>query len=396
MEQQAPALPPNWGVQFNDRSGQPIIDLAAALVSSLGYGDADVLAAIAAALPLGDCPPWPAWSDRRDSSGQRDEPWDSFGGGWLVASAAEANDAAIRLTRQLGSLLPGESTTRYRVITVLGSDHGQTMACRSASGQVTAQEGLSPLLPGFRHVVAAELSAIEKAIDQETVAVMLSPVDWGRGGVPFPADYLAAVRQLCHQQGLLLVIDETRLPPAISGRWFFHQHAAIAADILTLSAGWGSGLPGGMVLVSPSVQSMLDQLAAPAALSEMNYPSLQAAWQTTADKILAVGGPASVAAAADDAQLLWQPLVDEFDFVRAIHTAGLWSVVDFDVPAQSVSQAAAQRRLNWPVSGETSLLACLPLTITTTGNRQATFFQQLLTPLRETLVTIERRTIESS
>ncbi len=393
------------GLEITDRSGRRLVDLAAARCSSLGHGDRDLLAALTAALPSIGMPQPVIGTEWADGAGQPQateswsdwgEPFAAFGGGTLVASASAANDAAIRLARQLGSLLPGATTPRYRIITVLGSDHGDTLACRSASGLVEAQTGLSPLLPGFRHVAAGDVAAIEKAIDSETVAVMLSPVDWGRGGVPLPADYLAAVRQLCNQQGLLLIIDETRLPAAISGQWFFHAHAAIPADILTVSAGWTGGLPGGLVLVSSAVQSLQTQLTAPAALPPSDYALLRVAFQTTAAKIQATGGPQQIEPLMAQADSLWQELVDGFEFVSGVHTAGLWSVVELDVPAKLVRQAAERQGMSWPVSGETTLIACLPLPIATTGSTEPSFFQQLLQPLRETLETIERQTIESS
>src|SRR5690606_32202008 len=141
----------------------------------------------------------------------------------LLPSAAQANEWAIRIARTLAADREENQSSRYRIITLLGSDHGDTLACRSASGQVAGQAVGGPLAAGFQHVAPGDLRGLSKAVDTNTAAVLLSPVDWNRGGEPLPAEYLTEVRQLCDTHAALLIVDETRLPPAVSGQWFFHQ-----------------------------------------------------------------------------------------------------------------------------------------------------------------------------
>src|SRR5690606_33869579 len=117
----------------------------------------------------------------------------------LVPSATEANEAAIGIARVIAAAQSdsgdsGAGTPRERIITLLGSIHGDTLACRSASGRIADQLHGGPLMAGFRHIAPGDVRALSKAVDETTAAVLLAPVDWSRGGEPFDADYLLEVR----------------------------------------------------------------------------------------------------------------------------------------------------------------------------------------------------------
>ena len=162
-------------------------------------------------------------------------------------SGAEANEAAFKLARIYGQ------RKRYKIITMLNSFHGRTLACISATGQKKYQVGFEPLLPGFTQVAFNNLEAVEGAIDSETVAIMLELVQ-GEGGINV-ADfqYLKKIREICDQRGLLLIIDEVQTGMGRTGQWFAYQHYDIEPDIITLAKGIAGGLPMAVMIARDEV-----------------------------------------------------------------------------------------------------------------------------------------------
>ncbi|MEA2932346.1 MAG: acetylornithine/N-succinyldiaminopimelate aminotransferase, partial [Actinomycetota bacterium] len=144
-----------------------------------------------------------------------------LGGGGRVFfcnSGAEANECAIKLARRWGG--PG----RYQVVSAYGSFHGRTLATLHATGQPAKHEAFQPLPPGFRHVALGDIDALAAAIDPSVAAVLLEPVQ-GEGGVNVaPRGWLADVRRLCDERGVLLVMDEVQTGLGRTGRWFGFEH----------------------------------------------------------------------------------------------------------------------------------------------------------------------------
>ncbi len=132
-----------------------------------------------------------------------------------------------------------------------GSFHGRTLAAVTAGGQHKYSDPFKPLPEGFVHVAYNNLDAIKDATTVRTVAVMLEPVMGEIGIIPADPGYLAGVRQWCDAQNLLLILDEVQTGLGRTGRWFAHQHQAIAPDVMTLAKGLGGGVPIGACLANP-------------------------------------------------------------------------------------------------------------------------------------------------
>ncbi len=157
---------------------------------------------------------------------------------FFANSGAEVNEAAIKLARKYGL-----NVGRWHIITAVGSFHGRTMGALSATGQRSKQIAFEPLLPGFSHVDWDDVDAIDSAVTDHTVAVMLEPIQ-GEGGVIDPSPhYLAAVRELCDRRGLLLIIDEVQTGLGRTGAWFGFQRYGILPDVVTMAKALGSGMP---------------------------------------------------------------------------------------------------------------------------------------------------------
>lgn len=392
------------GIEITDAEGTTRFDLLAAMASSLGHRDEGLLRALSQAADayLGPGAMLSRWVEPQDEpltgvTAAGEPPFSEFAAVRLLPSVAEANDLAIRLARQIG--LSGEAAGRggrgtaagdaYRVITLLGSDLGDTLACRSASGTFERQASLGPLVPGFRHVAPGDLRALEKSVDPQTAAVLLAPVDWSRGGLAWDADYLPKVRELCDSKNLLLILDETRLPAAIGGHWFYHQAAAIRPDVVIASAGWTGGLPGGLVMVAREDHAAIAFGDGRSSRDDSDYPLLLEIVRATAAGIESLGGPEQAIALGEAWRAGLRELVEGFEFLADIETQGLWAVLRSDIDAHGIAAACGRAGVRLAVTTDTTLLACPPLSVT------ANNLIEILARLRSGLETVERETIES-
>ena len=183
-----------------------------------------------------------------------------FGGrSFFCHSGADANESAIKLARLYGAAHPGKQGPRYKVISATDSFHGRSFGTMAATGQTRVYERFEPLPPGFMHVPFNDLQAIENAIDEETVAVLVEPIQ-GEGGVNVPSDdYLPGLRKLCDKHDLLMMCDEVWTGCGRTGRWFAHQYWCAAGqepDVFTLAKGVGGGLPVGVMCAKDSVADL--------------------------------------------------------------------------------------------------------------------------------------------
>ncbi|KAF0220918.1 MAG: acetylornithine [Geobacteraceae bacterium] len=166
-------------------------------------------------------------------------------------SGAEANEAAIKLARKYSRDTFGPE--RYEIITAIESFHGRTMATVSATGQEKVQKFFDPLLHGFRHVPFNDVPALRAAVTANTCAIMLEPIQ-GEGGVNVPSpDYFREVRQLCDEQGLILIFDEVQVGMGRTGKLFAYEHFGVIPDIMTLAKALAGGAPIGAMLAKDTI-----------------------------------------------------------------------------------------------------------------------------------------------
>jgi acetylornithine/N-succinyldiaminopimelate aminotransferase len=161
------------------------------------------------------------------------------GGGriFFCNSGAEANECALKLARKWGG------RGRFVVASAYGSFHGRTLATLHATGQPSKHEPFQPLPDGFRHVAWSDATALEKAVDESVTAVLLEPLQ-GEGGVnPAPAEYFQAVRRLCDERGMLLIVDEIQTGLGRTGRWWGFEHFGVTPDVVTVAKALGNGMP---------------------------------------------------------------------------------------------------------------------------------------------------------
>jgi predicted acetylornithine/succinylornithine family transaminase len=167
-------------------------------------------------------------------------------------SGTEANEAAIKIAR-----LWGKPKGKFKIITMIDSFHGRTMGSISATGQPKYQQNLDPLLPGFVHVPFGDLGAVAAAIDHETAAVLIEPIQ-GEGGINIPpAGYMKGLRQLTRDRDMLLMLDEVQSGMGRVGEWYAHQLDGVEADVVSLAKALASGVAMGGILARPEVAAVL-------------------------------------------------------------------------------------------------------------------------------------------
>jgi len=164
-------------------------------------------------------------------------------------SGAEANEAAIKLTRLYGH---DHGINMPTIIVMDKSFHGRTMATLSATGNRKVQAGFEPLVQGFVRAPYNDIEAVKSIGENNNniVAVMVEPIQ-GEGGVNIPdADYLTQLRALCDDKGWLFILDEIQTGMGRTGKWFGFQHTSIKPDIMTLAKALGNGVPIGACLAN--------------------------------------------------------------------------------------------------------------------------------------------------
>ena len=158
---------------------------------------------------------------------------------FFCQSGAEANEAALKLSRRTG---------KVRVVAAQGAFHGRTMGALSLTGQPSKREPFLPLVKGVKHVPYGDIEAMRKAVSKKTAMVIIEPIMGEAGVIVPPADYLQQLRVLCDDKGALLVIDAVQTGMGRTGDWFGYEYSGITPDVITLAKGLGGGLPLGAMI----------------------------------------------------------------------------------------------------------------------------------------------------
>jgi acetylornithine aminotransferase len=158
---------------------------------------------------------------------------------FFCQSGAEANEAALKLSRRTG---------KVRVVAAQGAFHGRTMGALSLTGQPSKREPFLPLVKGVKHVPYGDIEAMRKAVNKKTAMVIIEPIMGEAGVIVPPADYLQELRALCDAKGALLVIDAVQTGMGRTGDWFGYEYSGITPDVITLAKGLGGGLPLGAMI----------------------------------------------------------------------------------------------------------------------------------------------------
>ena len=166
-------------------------------------------------------------------------------------SGAEANEAMIKLAR-----LWGHEKGRFEIVTMQNSFHGRTLAMIAATGQSKVQKGYDPLPIGFAYADFNDIESVKAAVNERTVAVLVEAVQGEGGLIPATEEFMAGVRKLCDEKGLLMLCDEVQCGMGRTGQWFGWQHYPVKPDAFTLAKALADGIPMGALVASPALSDV--------------------------------------------------------------------------------------------------------------------------------------------
>jgi len=162
-------------------------------------------------------------------------------------SGAEANEAALKLSRKTG---------KSRTVATQEAFHGRTMGALSLTGQPSKRNPFKPLIKGIKHVPFGDSGAMKRAINKKTAMVIVEPIMGEAGVIVPPADYLKNLRRYCDASGALLVFDCVQTGMGRTGDWFGYEYSGIKPDVITLAKGLGGGLPLGAMIALGSASKL--------------------------------------------------------------------------------------------------------------------------------------------
>ena len=171
-------------------------------------------------------------------------------------SGAEANECAIKTARKYAA--DNKGSDYYNIITLENSFHGRTLTTLAATGQEHYHELFNPLTPGFLHVPAEDVNALEKAVKENKVAAIMIECIQGEGGVNLLSrEYVKAVSKIAADNDILLIVDEVQTGNGRTGKLYAYMNYDINPDIVSTAKGLGGGLPLGATMLSKKVENVL-------------------------------------------------------------------------------------------------------------------------------------------
>jgi ornithine--oxo-acid transaminase len=279
-------------------------------------------------------------------------------------SGAEAVESSLKVARKWGNDVKGVPADCANIVVADNNFHGRTISIVSFSSDEVARRGFGPFTPGFRSVPFGDADALASAIDEQTVAVLLEPIQGEAGVIVPPEDYLPAVRAICRARNVLMIADEIQSGLARAGRTFACDHWNVVPDVYLL----GKALGGGVVPLSAVVagRDILGVLHPGEHGSTFGGNPFAAAIGSTVVSMLS-RGEFQQRSAHLGARLHWQLRTLIGHGVLAVRGRGLWAGVDIDpglCTARQISLRLAERGVLVKDTHGSTLRFAPPLVIT--------------------------------
>lgn len=170
-------------------------------------------------------------------------------------SGAEANEGAIKCARKYAA--DHYNPERYKIITLVNSFHGRTIATLEATGQDQFHKNFFPFTDGFDYAIANDIEDLKSKINDQTAAIMMELIQGESGVRPLDLDYVKEVEKLCRENDILLIIDEVQTGIGRTGALFCYQNYGIEPDLVTMAKGLGGGLPFGGFIAGEKTESTM-------------------------------------------------------------------------------------------------------------------------------------------
>ena len=362
-KQQPIALVRGQGTRVWDADGKAYLDCIGGIaVCALGHCHPEVVAAAKAQLDTLWHVSNAFYSQPQIDLAEQLTAWAGLPRAFFCNSGAEANEALIKLTRKV--MKDRGTPERFEIISFEKSFHGRTLATVTATGQPKYHAGFEPLPAGFQHIPYGDLEAVRRAVGPATAAILVEPIQ-GEGGVRMaPEGFLAGLRALCDERGLLLLVDEVQTGMGRTGKPFAFMHDGIQPDAISIAKALGNGLPIGAMLCREDVAASLtpgthgstfggnlvSAAAANVVLRLLRQPGFLADVQAKGEHFLA-GGRALQAALPPGR-------------VKAVRGQGLLLGIELDREAAPIVAKLREAGLLVNSAGETTVRFAPPLIIT--------------------------------
>jgi acetylornithine/N-succinyldiaminopimelate aminotransferase len=280
---------------------------------------------------------------------------------FFTNSGAEALECAIKTARRY-HFAKGHPE-KFHIITMDGAFHGRTIATIAAGGQEKYLEGFGPKAPGFDQVPFGDIDAVKAAISDATAAILVEPVQ-GEGGIrPIPVEMLRALRDLCDEHGLLLILDEVQCGVGRTGKLFAHEWAGITPDLMAVAKGIGGGFPLGACLATE--EAAYGMKPGTHGSTYGGNPLAMAVGNAVLDVVLGDGFLENV---RDTALIFRQGLAslkDRYpDVIEEVRGEGLMLGIKAKVPNTELLMAMREEHLLGVPAGDNVIRLLPPLTVT--------------------------------
>ncbi|MDH6230442.1 acetylornithine/N-succinyldiaminopimelate aminotransferase [Mesorhizobium soli] len=287
---------------------------------------------------------------------------------FFTNSGAEALECAIKTARRYQYV--NGRPERFHIITFEGAFHGRTLATIAAGGQQKYLEGFGPKVEGFDQVPFGDLAALEKAITPETAALLIEPLQ-GEGGIrEVPVAFLKRLRELCDQNGLLLIFDEVQSGVGRTGKFFAHEWAGVTPDIMAIAKGIGGGFPVGACLATAEAASGMT--AGVHGTTFGGNPLAMAVGNAVLDVVLEDGFLEEVQRKALLMKQGLAAVADEFpDVIEGVRGSGLMLGLKCKMPNTTVNAALRDQKLLTVPAGDNVIRLLPPLTVSDEEIRDA-------------------------
>lgn len=280
---------------------------------------------------------------------------------FFTNSGAEAVECAIKTARRY--FFDQGTPERSSIICFNGSFHGRTLGTIAAGGNENYLKGFGEPAPGFKHAAPGDLEAVRKLVDDKTAAIMIEPVQ-GEGGVSaMSAEFLKGLRQVCDQNGLLLILDEIQCGMGRTGRLFAHEWAGVTPDIMAIAKAIGGGFPLGACLAIERVANSM--VPGTHGSTYGGNPLACAVGNAVLDRVLAPGFIEHADKMGQRLRWHLQQLSQRFpDLVVEVRGKGLMAGIKIVPPVREFVENLRQRKLLTVAAGDNVLRLLPPLIVT--------------------------------
>ncbi len=240
------------GVYLFDIEGKKYLDFTSGIaVNALGYQNEQLNTALKAQLDRFTHCSNLYWNEAGITAAQKLVKSSGLDRVFFCNSGAEANEAAFKLARKYSKMNFGED--KFEIISMKNSFHGRTIATITATGQEKYRKGFNPLLPGFKYGEFNSIEDIKSHVTPHTCAILLEIIQGEGGIITIDPTFYKAVRELCDEQNLVLIVDEVQTGIGRTGKMFAYEHFGIKPDIVSLAKGIGAGIPLGAIIACEKV-----------------------------------------------------------------------------------------------------------------------------------------------